>query len=92
MYAEIKIMFTDIYSVCGFYVRISVFFSDTLLRQSLYTRVICSLACLSHVQLRSIYKVVHLLLSVEVANPSQALCDPYTWAMFPFSILKKSFQ
>jgi len=30
MYAKIKIMFTDIYGVCGFHVRISVLFSDTL--------------------------------------------------------------
>jgi hypothetical protein len=38
------------------------------------------------------YKVMRLLLSMAVANPSQALCDPYTWAIFPFNILKKSFQ
>jgi len=30
MYAEIKIMSADIYSVFGFYVRISVIFSDAL--------------------------------------------------------------
>jgi hypothetical protein len=38
------------------------------------------------------YKMVHLLSSMEAENFSQALYDPCIWAVFRFNILKRSFQ